>query len=47
MMFGTKKKFPMEPKQQAVMGLQDKDDSKRNIERHPKGILKAINRHLW
>ena len=42
-----KEKFPMEPKQQAVMGLQDKDDSKGNIERYPKGIWKAIKRHLW
>ena len=29
------------------MGLQDKGDSKGNIERYPKRIWKAIKRHLW
>ena len=28
----TQKKFPIDPKQQAVMGLQDKCDSKGNME---------------
>ena len=29
------------------MGLQEKGDSKGNVERYPKGILKAIKDHLW